>query len=181
MKNAITNCMIAVSFLAMFTGCLTERKAQKRIVRIHVEQPQVLASACATIYPPLEFTKDSIIFIPGETSWRYDTVEVDCDSVVRIGMFIRNDSHTQTGLIGFDTTRLKKVRIPCPPCPIRVDTFYRNTQTQAVNKARETELELQVADIKDKNFIIAKGTVWFLCAAFALVLIFIYILKRRFN
>lgn len=167
MKNAITYCMIALTFLAMFTGCLTERKAQKRIVRIHVEQPQVLASACATIYPPLEFTKDSIIFIPGETSWRYDTVEVDCDSVVP-------DLRNSKGI-----SRL--IRVPCPPCPIRVDTFYRNTQTQAVNKARETELELQVADIKDKNFIIAKGTVWFLCAAFALVFIFIYILKRRFK
>lgn len=103
----------------LFASCQTERRLVKKILKIHAAHPAASATACAGLYPPLEYTRDSFVYKPGAPS---DLVYVyaDCDTVA--------------------DKREGKLKIPCPPLRI-TDTLLLYKEKQVVNRAEEQRLK----------------------------------------
>jgi hypothetical protein len=112
------NVFIALMGLFLLSGCYTQKKAGNQMVKAHVEYPVLTSFYCNQWYPIRWYDSTVVKYIQGETKYLYDTVEVDCDSVVA-----RTTPGTNT------------VRIPCPPCPTRIDTFYQSSDKQGESTA----------------------------------------------
>lgn len=119
MKQMVT----ALAALCIFSGCLTERKALKRIMKLQAAHPAAVATACAGLYPPLEYTRDSMVYKPGAPS-EIVYVYADCDSAATKGQGV--------------------VKIPCPPLHI-TDTLVLYKEKQVVNRAAIEALRAEVA------------------------------------
>lgn len=120
--------IIAVLLLA---SCQAERKAVKKIMKLHVAHPGATAIACAWLYPPLAYMRDSIVYKPGAPS-ELVYVYADCDTVA--------------------DKRVGKLKIPCPPVRI-TDTVLLYKEKQVVNRA---EIEKLKAEINNCNIAYAK-------------------------
>lgn len=115
--------LIAFVFIMVLTGCYSPKKATKQSVKAYSIYPGVVASLHTKWFPIKDSTSERVVYTPGEVQWRYDTVEVDCDSVLR-GLNFEGTG----GRVSFQPLVL---RVPCPPCPISVDTFkYYKFQAQ---------------------------------------------------
>ncbi|MBZ0097509.1 MAG: hypothetical protein K8F30_00415 [Taibaiella sp.] len=115
--------IIAMVALLMLPGCLTERKALKRIMKMQAAHPAAVATACAGLYPPLEYTRDSMVYKPGARS-EIVYVYADCDSAATKGQGM--------------------VKIPCPPLRI-TDTLVLYKEKQVVNRASIEALRAEMA------------------------------------
>lgn len=115
--------IIAMVALFMLAGCLTERKALKRIMKMQAAHPAAVATACAGLYPPLEYTRDSMVYKPGARS-EIVYVYADCDSAATKGQGM--------------------VKIPCPPLRI-TDTLVLYKEKQVVNRASIEALRAEMA------------------------------------
>ena len=120
--------LIAFVFIMVITGCYSPKKATKHSVKAYSIYPGVVASLHTKWFPIKDSTSERIVYTPGEVQWRYDTVEVDCDSVLGVLSF----EGTGGQLKNEPSSKLRSIiRIPCPPCPISVDTFkYYKFQAQ---------------------------------------------------
>ncbi len=129
MKYSI--CIIAALLLA---SCQAERKAVRKIMKLHALYPAATAEACAGLYPPLEYTRDSIVYKPGAPS-ELVYVYADCDTVA--------------------DKRAGKIKIPCPPVRI-IDTILLYKEKQVVNRAEVEKLTLKLAACKESNAILIR-------------------------
>ncbi len=103
----------------LLVSCQAERKALKKIMKLHAVHPGATAEACAGLYPPLEYTRDSIVYKPGTPS-ELVYVYADCDTVA--------------------DKREGKIKIPCPPLRI-TDTILLYKEKQVVNRAESERLK----------------------------------------
>jgi hypothetical protein len=122
----------------LLSGCYTLNKAQKQVIKAHVEYPQVTAKYCSEFYP----TKDSVIIkkelAKGKTITKIDSFWVNCDSIVK----------NNPGAI-------LNVKVPCPPSKnsFRVDTIYDSKEIVRENTARVASLQF---DLKKTEAIVMK-------------------------
>lgn len=106
----------------VLASCQTERAAVKKILKLHAVHPAATAEACAGLYPPLEYTRDSIVYKPGALS-ELVYVYADCDTVT--------------------DKRAGKLKIPCPPVRV-ADTIFLYKEKQVVNRAEVEKLKEQI-------------------------------------
>lgn len=118
----------------MLTSCQTERGAVKKILKLHAVQPAATAEACAGLYPPLEYTRDSIVYKPGAVS-ELVYVYADCDTVT--------------------DKRAGKLKIPCPPMRV-TDTIFLYKEKQVVNRAEVEKLTMNITDCNEANAVLTK-------------------------
>lgn len=176
-REIVWLCIFAVlAALFILTGCYGPQKATKQVVKAQANYPEVVAGLCGNFYNPIEWIKDSIVYKQGETVYSHDTVEVDCDSVMRAW---NNNSRSTSE----PPVKPPKTKVPCPPCPERVDTFYINKTQVQVNRAKELALE---ADLKSKIAITEKyrtqrnAFIW-ICIGLSAVLLVIVVIKYLKN
>jgi hypothetical protein len=154
-----------ITLLLLLAGCYTERMAKRRVARAQAEFPAVVAAGCAAWYPPLVTDSVRVELRTGETIYRYDTVTVDCDTVVKTGKSPSRPSHSSI------------VKIPCPPCPTRVDTLVVERTRQVENTARVAALESENAKLtkwRDILLTVNIGTLLLL-----LMFVLLYFLRKK--
>lgn len=144
------------NFLLLFaivslSGCYTQKKAGNQMVKAHVEYPVLTSFYCNQWYPIRWYDSTRIEYIRGEVDYIHDTVTVDCDSALK--------EAKSTGNVG-------KIKVPCPPCPVRVDTIvtYREKQgesTAALEHERQKLIACQQG-IDDLNKKATKRRVYLL-------------------
>ncbi len=123
MKNTITYIAITLSFCSMLIGCYSQKKATRQLFKVQAHYPKLTAQLCSNSYPPLVQIKDSIIHLPGRVKKEKVFVTVDCDSILK------------------SNTKVKTVKVPCPPSEYRTDTILVYQERQVVNKAQVAVLE----------------------------------------
>jgi len=106
----------------LLASCQAERKAVRKIMKLHALYPAATAEACAGLYPPLEYTRDSIVYKPGAVS-ELVYVYADCDTVA--------------------DKRAGRLKIPCPPLRV-TDTIFLYKEKQVVNRAQVEKLKEEV-------------------------------------
>lgn len=166
---------IAAGLIGFFSSCKTEKWAVKKHAVIAHKYPAIPAKYCADHYDNTEYQKDSIVFIEGETVYSQDTITVNCDSVFK---------HVNFDMFG-ESPKKHVVRVPCPPCPNRVDTIYRSREEIKQNAARVEELTLKIAAKdaviieKDKEIKDTKDTsqfrLWWAIIATAVIALYLII------
>lgn len=145
--------------LVVLSGCNPSKKAAKLFYRgMKIDAPTIY-SECGKVAPPLDSQWDSTGFAMGETILlEPEYIYVDCDTVV------------------IDSTKPNRViKIPCPPCKTRVDTFYKYNTKQVVNRAKEYALE---AENKGLNIELAKKQKALSIALWSLIILGAYTLLR---
>lgn len=129
--TVVTYIMIAIAAIGCVFGavsCNPAKKATKLFYRgMRVDAPTIY-NECGKVAPPLDSQWDSTGFKIGEPYLlEPEYVYVNCDTVI------------------IDSTKPNRiVKIPCPPCETRVDTFYKYNTKQVVNRAKEYALQAQV-------------------------------------
>jgi hypothetical protein len=117
------NRIVGLCALLALSGCYSQRKAERQVLKAQTRYPEVVATDCGNWYPPKEVSVIKTEYKPGTTVYHSDTVRINCDSVVRRG--------TGDGI----------VYLPCPPQSERVDTFYSSSFTTVENTARVIALQ----------------------------------------
>ncbi len=130
-KNYTTYIMILLSAVTMLIGCYTPKKANRQVIKAQIEYPNIVAQHCSSRYPPVESVRDSIVIKDGETIYNYDTVVIDCDSVVKY----KTD------------TKVKYIQVT----KTRVDTFYKTNRVVMVNKAQVKLLSNSLEEVRAEN------------------------------
>lgn len=118
----------------LLASCQAERRAVKKIMKLHAAHPGATATACAGLYPPLAYTRDSIVYKPGAPS-KLVYVYADCDTV----------TGKQAG----------KIKVPCPSVRI-VDTIMLYKEKQVVNRAEIEKLTFKLASCNESNAILIR-------------------------
>ncbi|MBW7913321.1 MAG: hypothetical protein H3C54_06405 [Taibaiella sp.] len=113
---------IYIIIALLLVSCRAERNAVKKIMKLHAAYPGATAAACAGLYPPVEYTHDSVVYKPGAPS-QLVYVYADCDTVMG----------KQAG----------RIKIPCPPVHI-TDTILLYKEKQVVNRADVERLKEEV-------------------------------------
>jgi len=132
--------ILLIPILLILSSCYTANKATKQVVKAQAYYPELVAGLFADWYPPLEFTRDSFIYIPGSTITIPSPVKyVDCDSIAKANKKAGGEE------------KAGKVPCDCPPSTKQVDTFWRVKEVQVANKAREKQLADQVEKLQIKN------------------------------
>ena len=104
-------------FLLLFTSCISLKQDRNKIQRISQRHPEVIAEKCASSFNPTDSVYESISFLPGETTYVDNFVEVDCDS------FIKYVTHT------------KIIKAKCPPSIIIMDTILKDKFVKEIDKS----------------------------------------------
>jgi hypothetical protein len=153
MRNSIV-CLCA---LLVLSGCYTQRKAERQVLKAQARYPEVVANYCGNWYPPKEVTVTKTEYKPGATVYHSDTVKVDCDSVVKAGA-------------GGNV-----VYLPCPPRSERVDTFYSTNTKTVENTARITALQQSYNKEHDRaEQLLVERNIWRVVALVCIAAIGIY-------
>lgn len=149
----------AVAFITL-SGCYTERKANRQVLKAQAHYPDIVAADCGDWYPPKESTVTKTEYRPGVPVYFRDTVRVDCDSVVRTG-------------------KQPLVTVPCPPRSIRVDTFYSVTFRTLENTAKITALQAQYGKEHDRaGQLLHERNLWRIVALSALGAIIAFVVIK---
>lgn len=101
-----------------------------------------LAKKCAALYPNSVVTKTVTEYKQGKTDTVENYVLVDCDSVVKSARISQNLAEPRS------LSQIAKVRAPCPPSVIRVDTFNQLTTKTVTNTASFQALNDAEAGLK---------------------------------
>lgn len=117
------NSFVCLCVLLLLSGCYTQRKAERQLLKAQARYPEIVATDCGNWYPPKELTVTKTEYKPGVTVYHSDTVTIDCDSVVK------------------NSAGDNVVYLPCPPRTERVDTFYTSSVKTVENTARITALQ----------------------------------------
>jgi hypothetical protein len=90
----------------LFCGCLTPKKAERRLQKIEQKQSDALASKCSVLYPCLPKKADTLYTV------EYDLIEVECpDGQIP---YTNKDSNDTVYIIKYNEKRVtKEIRIPC--------------------------------------------------------------------
>lgn len=113
MKIPYLICLLALS------GCYTQQKATRAVLKAGTEYPAVLSGICGDMYPPIASVKDSIIYKPGAMPEPV-FVYVDCDTV---------------------NNKRKTLRITCPQ-GLKIDTVKVYKEVTKVDNAKSKSLEI---------------------------------------
>lgn len=147
MKDTITYLAILLTTCMMMLGCLTEKKAQRLLLKVQIKQPKVLTEVCAENFSNTEYLIDTFFYKEGMPRQEVVAFQVDCDTLT-------NQIDRKGKLI---TT------IPCPSVVSRVDTVYRTREMRVVNKAQQVMLkeklfnrEQQLAKLQTRNSLLLK-------------------------
>lgn len=147
MKDTITYLAILLTICMMMLGCLTEKKAQRLLLKVQVKQPKVLTDICAEKFSNTEYLIDTFFYKEGIPQQEVVAFHVDCDTLT-------NQIDPKGKLI---TT------IQCPSVVSRVDTVYRIREVRVVNKAELVLLqeklfnrEQQLAKLQTRNSLLLK-------------------------
>ena len=121
--------LIGLFIIFLASGCYTQKRAKKQVAKVQALHPGVLMNSCSLFYPPK--IHDSIIteYIQGETEYFFDTIKVNCDSVVKAN---RNGNNLAVSNI-ID----KYIKVP----KLRVDTLYDHQYHTIENPAKIEELK----------------------------------------
>jgi hypothetical protein len=109
--------LLILFVIVFFSGCYTERKATKDVIKAHVHYPNVSSKVCSDLFPPVQRTAETEKIYYGVPEYIHDTVILITDSIVYKTI-----------------TTTKTVR----------DTVVKTDTKTIVNRAREAELELIV-------------------------------------
>ena len=167
--TAILLTVIVVLLFLFLTGCYTEKKAGTQIIKAQTHYPDIVASLCGNMYPPLVYTQDSIIYKQGETIVLPGaTVTVDCDSYLQ----------TQQG-----KPLVKYLAVKCPDSKLRIDTFIQKKYTQVENKSKIAGLtaansKLEAQSIKYKTYLKVSALLNMIFVAYLLIRIIAFA-KRK--
>ncbi len=147
MKDTITYLAILLTTCMMMLGCLTEKKAQRLLLKVQVKQPKVLTDICAEKFSNTEYLIDTFFYKEGIPQQEIVAFHVDCDTLT-------NQIDPKGKLI---TT------IQYPSVVSRVDTVYRIREVRVVNKAelvlleeKLSKSEQQVAELNSRNKLLVK-------------------------
>lgn len=150
-----------------FTSCYTPKKANRQLYKVHSNYPELTAPFCGDLYPPIDAVRDSIIYKRGETIYKQGAtnyVYLDCDSVVKE---TKKNGSVVSG---------NKVKLPCPPCDsARVDTFYRHTKIEKVDRATAKQLVRAKERIAEINN--TKKLLWYAVAVLAFYTLLRWVLR----
>ena len=102
----------------------------KNIAKIEQKNAAYLPQYCANRFPIKELVKDSLVYLKGETEYIYDSTSLDVDSLIN-----------SVELRMMKTNGKRLIRVPCPPCPISVDTFLHYKQTTQESTASLAALQ----------------------------------------
>lgn len=113
------------------SSCYSQHRAQRQLIKVQTLYPASVASLCGDLYPPVEYVKDSFVYLPGkELPAAIQYVQVDCDSV---------------------KGNNRVVALACPPCrQYTPDTIAISRHTQAVNTAKEKELQYAIDELSQR-------------------------------
>jgi hypothetical protein len=158
MKKSIS---IYLCALLVLSGCYSQRKAEKQVLKAQAHYPQVVGSDCGNWYPPKETTVTKTEYKPGATVYHSDTVKVDCDSVVKNG---KGNS---------------VVYLPCPPQGVRVDTFYTTSLKTVENTAKITALQQSYDKEHDRaEQLLFERNLWRIIALVCLSAVAVYVVIK---
>lgn len=151
------NSIISLCALLALSGCYSQRKAERQVLRAKAGYPEVVATDCGNWYPPKETTVTNTEYKPGVTVYHTDTVKVDCDSVVK--------NHAGNAV----------VYLPCPPQSVRVDTFYSVSVKTVENTARVEALQLTCNKEHDRaEQLLHERNLWRIIALACIAVIGVY-------
>lgn len=155
-------CMLAaVAVMLLFVGC----SPTKRLTNLHVKYPDAGLKVCASLYPAETKVVRSTEYVMGEAVNHYDTVQIDCDSVVAS----YRGSHVATS---GNVATSRMVRIPCPPSTVRIDTVKLTTNTVTVDTKKVNQLTKDNAGLQAEFERVQGGrNVWRWIAIGALVVV----------
>lgn len=157
------NNIVCLCALLLLSGCYTQRKAERQVIKAQAHYPQVVAAGCGNWYPPKETTITRTEYKPGVTVYRSDTVKINCDSVVKNG---KGDN---------------VIYMPCPPQSRRVDTFYTTSIQTVENTARITALQQSYNQEHDRaERLLWERNLWRMTALIAIAAIGIYVVIKFF-
>lgn len=183
------NRLLAIGMMLFFalllwvfnSGCYSEKRATRQVVRAQATYPSVVAGNCGEWYPPLESTKEVVKYKPGiPVVGPTKYVTVDCDSVV--------EANKGKGTANQGTpSKRNTVTIPCPPDTTRVDTFDRLREEVKHNKGALTacqdenqKLLVKASQLQQSNDNKSKW-LWILGGIIGLYLIGKFVVKRYFR
>ncbi|RYD57033.1 MAG: hypothetical protein EOP56_09505 [Sphingobacteriales bacterium] len=151
--------------IVLLSGCFSPEKAKRAVFYANSRHPEAVASACSQLYPPKDSIHTETKYLPGQVQYLPgDTVTVNCDSVIKSGGI--------PPLYG----KPRLVRVPCPPCPYRVDTFKSIEYKQTENTAKVTALEKQTVRLEHENSALKW---WAIVATIAAIILLTALLKRK--
>lgn len=151
LQYAITYFFIGIVILACALGlfsCNTpeklQRQSDKHFFKALAKDKVNVHGRCSDIAPPIVMTRDSFIYKPGKPillPGRVDTIEIDCDSVVR--------NAKKDGISANNSTKVK-IPVKAADTLAQVDTTYKSSNNTAVDNNKVKYLEGVIAD-KDKQ------------------------------
>lgn len=153
----LRNSIVYLCALLLLSGCYSQRKAERQVLRAQAHYPEVVANDCGKWYQPKESSVIRTEYKPGLTVYHSDTVRIDCDSVIKGG--------EGNGI----------VYVPCPPQSVRVDTFYTSSFTTVENTARIMALQQTYNKEHDRAEQLLRGrNLWRIIALVCIAAIGIY-------
>lgn len=155
------NSMCCLCALLVLSGCYTQRKAERQLVKAQARYPQIVAKDCGNWYPPKEMTVTQTEYRQGATVYHTDTLTIDCDSVVKNGK------------------SNNVVSMPCPPQSERVDTFYTSRVTTVENTAGITALQQSYDAAHERaERLLWERNFWRIAALIGLAVIGVYVVVK---
>lgn len=92
----------------LFVSCYTQKKATLQVTKAQSNYPTMVAGKCALWYPPKIHDSIRTEYVQGETEYYFDTVRVDCDSLVNIS---RNNDNIAIPKIVYKYIKVYKPRV----------------------------------------------------------------------
>ena len=152
--------------LVALMGCMTPKKADKKIGKIQDKFPSSLAKACAKNYPCAEKSVDTLV------SYRDNYIEVPCDSIVVMADTIKQDT------VFIIRTVIKKI-------PAKKIVEYKD-KIITINKFIEDSAKIKVltSQVDSLNKTVEQKTFWvkllsWLLLIIAIIIYILSLIRRR--
>lgn len=155
--------------IVFFYGCLTPKKADRRLDKISEEYPDKISAICAVEYPCIPRKVDTIEKV------YYDFIEVECpDGQIPV---TSRDSTDTVYIIKYNERRFtKEIRIPCES---KIITQYLEDTAKVAdlrNRLAESDKAYQKAQKKAKR---STGFAWILGLILALLILVLYLRSKK--
>lgn len=160
-KNNPLNFLLAGFLFVVFILCLmfSSCSVQKRIGGLAIKHPDEFKRACVLVAPPEIKTVTNTEYLPGIPVVTIDTVYGDCDPVIKY-------------VDGKKVVTIQRVKMPCPPSSVRVDTIVKTSTITIENTAKIDVLSKDLTTCQAETDRLKKGrSTWRFIALGALVLL----------
>lgn len=122
--------------LIFLSSCYSQKKATFQITKAQSQYPTMVAGKCGLWYPPKIYDSIRTEYVQGETEYSFDTIRIDCDSVVNNARNAEN--------LAIPKVVYKYIKVYKP----RVDTIFDHQYHTIENTAR---LEMLVGRLDSTN------------------------------